>query len=262
MSAGDLFDRSHPESVFHVLDALEDRLGLTRGFCERLVTEDDWSFLIKLSALLETAITEAVTRKLNRPELEEPFSNVPLGDGQGGKVVFAFRLGLLNDDDRRAILHLSRIRNRCAHRVREVNFTLASYVAEDPKPFLRSFADYWTSGFVPQKREEAYKAALANPKAVLWRTGLLIVTLLAAQGETEKQRQQAEETRAKLLSVAATLAAYVLLAEPGTFTLRTGADVLSMGLGEIGRVADISRPPADTEGPGSLSLEGDPPPGR
>jgi hypothetical protein len=247
----DPFDRSHPESVFHVLDALEDRLGLTHGFCERLVTEDDWSFLIKLSALLETAITEAVTRKLNRPELEEPFSNVPLGDGQGGKVVFALRLGLLNDDDRRAILHLSRIRNRCAHRVREVNFTLASYVAEDPKPFLRTFADYWTTGFVPQKREEAHKAALENPKAVLWRTGLLIVALLAAQGETEKQRQQAEDLRAQIRSVAAKLAAYVLLAEPGTFTLRTGADVLAMDLGDIGRVVDITPQP-----------EGDPPPGR
>lgn len=249
MSAGDLFDRSHPESVFHVLDALEDRLGLTRAFCEKLVTEDDWSFLIKLSALLETAITEAVTRKLNRPELEEPFSNVPLGDGQGGKVEFAYRLGLLNDDDRRAILHLSRIRNRCAHRVREVNFTLARYVTEDPKPFLRTFADYWTTGFVPQRRAEAHTAALQNPKAVLWRTGLIIVALLAAQGETEIQRQQAEESRAKLRSIAATLASYVLLAEPGTFTLRAGADVTPMGLGDIGRAVDISRPPETDKPP-------------
>jgi len=81
MPAGDLFDRANPESVFQVLDSLEDRLGLTRGFCERLASEDDWSFLIKLSALLETALTEAVTRMLNRPELEEPFSLLPLGDG-------------------------------------------------------------------------------------------------------------------------------------------------------------------------------------
>jgi hypothetical protein len=224
VKARDLFDRTHPESVFHVLDALEHRLGLTHGFCERLINEDSWSFLIKLSALLETAITEAVVRTLGRPEIEEPFSHVPLGDAAGGKAAFAVRLGLLHRDEQKAIQNISRTRNHCAHRVREVSFDLKRYL-ETPKlrdAFLSDLANYWTTGFPPKQRREPHTAALENPKAVLWRTGLLIVALLAVQVEGAELRTRIEAARNELLPLAAKLAAYILLAEPGTFTLRAG----------------------------------------
>jgi hypothetical protein len=38
-----------------VLESLEKDLGLPRGFCFRLRHEDDWSFVVKLHALIESA---------------------------------------------------------------------------------------------------------------------------------------------------------------------------------------------------------------
>jgi hypothetical protein len=44
------------------LEALELDLGLPKGFCVKLIEEDDWSFVIKLHALLENAVSELITR--------------------------------------------------------------------------------------------------------------------------------------------------------------------------------------------------------
>jgi len=77
-------------------------------------------------------------------------------------------------------------------------------------------------GLVPHQREKEHKAALKNPKAFLWRTGLLIVAVLAEQGEGAIYKKRAEVAREELLPIAAKLAAYALFAEPGTFTLRSG----------------------------------------
>ncbi len=38
------------------LQELELDLGLPKGFCIKLLEEDDWSFVIKLHALLESAV--------------------------------------------------------------------------------------------------------------------------------------------------------------------------------------------------------------
>jgi hypothetical protein len=39
--------------IFNDVKAFERRLGLPVGFYERLLQEDDWSFVIKLNALFE-----------------------------------------------------------------------------------------------------------------------------------------------------------------------------------------------------------------
>ena len=44
------------------LQELELDLGLPKGFCFKLLEEDDWSFVIKLHALLESAVSELITR--------------------------------------------------------------------------------------------------------------------------------------------------------------------------------------------------------
>ncbi len=43
---------------------LESLLGLPNGFYNNLLAEDDWSFVIKLSALFEAASGQALATKL------------------------------------------------------------------------------------------------------------------------------------------------------------------------------------------------------
>ena len=43
------------------IQELEQALGLPKGFCFKLIEEDDWSFVLKLQALLESAISDLLS---------------------------------------------------------------------------------------------------------------------------------------------------------------------------------------------------------
>ncbi len=62
---------------FADLSGLEQNLNLPSGFLERLVEEDDWSFLIKSHAVVEAALTHLITSRAD-PSLRPLFLRLPL----------------------------------------------------------------------------------------------------------------------------------------------------------------------------------------
>jgi hypothetical protein len=58
---------------------IEKELGLPNNFLWNLRNEDDWSAIIKLHALLETAVTHLLVRFFGRDELEDVFATMELG---------------------------------------------------------------------------------------------------------------------------------------------------------------------------------------
>lgn len=181
---GSIFDTDNPGGIFPVLARLESRLGLPEKFCETFLAEDDWSFIIKLHALLEAALTDALVVKLGHPELERVVSNLSTSSAETGKIEFALALGLIERDERRCIKHLSRLRNEVAHSIRNVSFDLKGYVnaldADQKKEFVRDFAEW---GGV-KRSAELTRDALEYPKVLLWHGGLLITATLFMQSET------------------------------------------------------------------------------
>ena len=57
--------------IFHDVVQFEQCLGLPNGFYEKLLGEDDWSFIVKLSALFEAACSHILVKRLHAPELED-----------------------------------------------------------------------------------------------------------------------------------------------------------------------------------------------
>jgi hypothetical protein len=51
--------------------AVEVQLGIHVGFLDRLLHEDDWSFVVKAHALIDAAVSFLVTRALNEPALSD-----------------------------------------------------------------------------------------------------------------------------------------------------------------------------------------------
>jgi hypothetical protein len=185
-----IFDKDNPDGIFPVLARLETRLGLPAQFCETFRAEDDWSFIIKLHALLEAALTGALVSKLGHAELERVLSNLPTSSAEIGKVEFALALGLIRSDERRCIKCLSRLRNDVAHSIRNVSFDLKRYVdALDPdkkKEFVRDVAEW---GGVTRSAVLT-RFVLEEPKTVLWHSGLILSAVLFMQGESSELERQ------------------------------------------------------------------------
>ncbi|MEZ5541063.1 MAG: hypothetical protein R3F42_03370 [Pseudomonadota bacterium] len=97
---------------------LEEGLGLAKGFFVRLVTEDDWSFVIKLHALYEAAISKLITEKFGESRLESFVSRLELGDRARGKLRLAKDLELLDEEERKFISPLVKCEMNSCMRLR------------------------------------------------------------------------------------------------------------------------------------------------
>src|SRR5215218_5785634 len=89
---------------------LEQLLELPPDFIEGLLSEDDWSYVVKVHALLEAALTHLVIQA-NDPRLADVFRKLPLGGRRTGKQAFARALDLLDNASLDLIERVSELRN-------------------------------------------------------------------------------------------------------------------------------------------------------
>lgn len=122
---------------------LESELGLPEDWITFIAAEDDWSFVIKCHALLESAANRALTETLGRPNLLKFISRLELSGERTGKVSLLVNLGHLDSDCKRFISKLSELRNALVHEVANTNLTINEYLEHlsetDRKGFVKAF---------------------------------------------------------------------------------------------------------------------------
>ena len=125
--------------LFMGVDSFEKKLGLKKGFFDKLQKEDDWSFIIKLHALFEAVCTQLLVFHLGEDKLSETFSKLELSNKSIGKLVFLKKMELIGKDDRKFIYSLSELRNQLVHNVANCEFDLKEMVAKYSPAELRNF---------------------------------------------------------------------------------------------------------------------------
>lgn len=178
---------------FEAIHKLEGDLGLRVGFCEAILKEDDWSFIVKLHALLEAAISHLLTETLciatqgydadqvDKSALSKHFAWVELSDKRRGKTSLAHSLGLLFETEVRFINHLSELRNTLLHDVRNTSFSLNAHIASlDRQQSDKFIASFGHSVKSDEKLSAAFgkpvsrtKFVLENPKLCIWLSALV-----------------------------------------------------------------------------------------
>jgi hypothetical protein len=135
------------KQVQEAIKILESKLNIRAGFLDALLEEDDWSFVIKSHAVLETVISTLIVDHIGYDCLIEIFSRLELGNKQYGKIAFIKELELLNSDERRFILAFSKLRNLLVHNVSYINFSFDEYVRtldmNQKEEFISSFGYFY-----------------------------------------------------------------------------------------------------------------------
>jgi hypothetical protein len=192
-----------PDTIEDSVRALEEELGLPGGFLERLRDEDDWSFIIKAHALIESAVSHLVCIALGKPILAEVLSHLELSDKRRGKMAFASALGLVEKPDRRFINSLSELRNTLVHDVRNVGFSLSKYVAAVDSSALADFAkkfdSFSTGGSVAFEGNSVHPKEVFrhSPKTAIWWSTMLTIAILYQVKEMERFRSEAQVLRSE-----------------------------------------------------------------
>jgi hypothetical protein len=160
---------------------IEQELLLPAGFFGALLTEGDWSFIIRIHALLEAAVTHLLVENAQDPRLRKVYEALPLSNLRTGKLAFVRSLDLLNPQMVNFVAKLSELRNRVVHDVRNVTFSFAEYVAglseDQQRDFKRAFAFYADPGVNPGWKR-IQDEALDNAKFTIWWGGLGVLATI------------------------------------------------------------------------------------
>jgi len=112
--------------VFEKIRDLERELGLPEGFYRKLLKDDDWSFVIRLSSLVEAACTHALTHRLHAPELADALAFL----SQSARIGMLEDLDAVTKEQARILRRLATLRNGLVHKISNVEFTFTSYIAD------------------------------------------------------------------------------------------------------------------------------------
>jgi hypothetical protein len=188
----------------------EDTLGVPQEFIRRLLFEpDDWSFVLKLHALLEGALNRKLLELIGKPALEKPFRRIQM------RTMIAFAESLAAISKRAALFleGLGELRNRLVHDVSSVTFELDQWASDGSTTSVRSKL------IGPDARKGLAMAGPINPyRFVLWGQALAAMEELQSATVANRQRFSATidadvERRGRVESAAMRTALSKLLAE-------------------------------------------------
>ena len=165
------------------VDEFEERLGLPQGFYAHFLKEDDWSFVIKISALVEAACTHILSYKFRHPELEDNFSYLEQGNRKVGRVALLKKAGALYEDQAKILYSLAELRNSLAHNIKNTNFNFNEYVKKLDKNQKNKFVNEFGNGvkdeiLIGDVVVQRVTFVLENPKLAIWLTCHEIIACL------------------------------------------------------------------------------------
>jgi hypothetical protein len=187
-------------SIPRQLRRLEDYLGLPEKFTDKLLHEDDWSFVIKTQALIEVSCTHALAAHFRNPDLAESLATLDMGNKKYGKIVLLQKLGVLDSDAAGALREFSTLRNMLAHDIRAVGFSFEDHLTRLDKHQKRNFVDA-ASAYVKDVLEIAGKKVdrrvftLENPKFAWHITTTVILAIIHLEQETADVQREVDELR-------------------------------------------------------------------
>jgi hypothetical protein len=127
-------------SIEKDLKALEDRLCLDREFLNNLHdNESDWSFVIKLSALVEAACTHTIAVLIGYLGLEENLAYLDQSNSKVGRIKLLKEMEVIFPNQAKILSALATLRNQIAHNVKNVDFDFQKHLKCMDKNQVDSF---------------------------------------------------------------------------------------------------------------------------
>lgn len=106
--------------------------GISKKLLDSLDTDDDWTFVIKVHGILETALNHLILNRLQImhpvPKLVDIISRLETNDRRTGKIAFIKAYDLLPDEACLFVRMLSEVRNRAVHDIKNFDLDLVKYL--------------------------------------------------------------------------------------------------------------------------------------
>lgn len=186
------------DDLTEAAESLEKELNLPENFLQNLLEEDDWSFIIKLHALMEASVSYLLVHHFGDSRLSKIFEHLELSDAKKGKIAFVSELELLPSENRRFLRRLSELRNILVHNVINVKFNLENYVnglnKDQFSNFLKAVEVIDLSRIDFGKNNENLQSWIAySAKQLIYRYGIVTMGFIYWKRETAEFKRKIEE---------------------------------------------------------------------
>lgn len=169
-------------SMADQIPKLEAKLGIEIGFFNKLSDEEDWALIIKLHALIESAVSELLTEAFNKASLKDTFSMMELSNKRTGKMAFMTALRLLGDAERRYISSLSELRNKLVHNIQNVNYQLHEEVEKMDKQQFQQFIHKFNT-LATELDDNIRNLFRHDPGQAIWYGGMAVLGMIYLKHE-------------------------------------------------------------------------------
>lgn len=185
------------EQMFADVVSSVQKLGLPEGFYHNLLHEDDWSFVIKLSALFEAAATHALTARLGYPKLLDSFSYLDHANTKYGKIKLLKELEVISPEQAKFLTKLAELRNAFAHNISNVSMTFDQYIHSMVDSKQREAFVTWAGHGIHQEhvsvegnniRKQDF--VLDNAKLSIWGTAAEVLACIYVDADVSEHRNQ------------------------------------------------------------------------
>ena len=199
-----LTDEQFEQRLKESVAALESLLAIPPGFFTELLMADDWSFVVKLHALVESALTRLLEVAI-APDLPLEFLvSLDLSGGRHSKLQLLRLLGLIDSDGMKFVRGLSKIRNRLVHNVTHVGFIIKDYVgtldADQTNQFALELCHLFYCDSLSSTERLARKSdILENPKSYVWRSALFYLAVISMKIDTASLKMEVETLKRQSL---------------------------------------------------------------
>lgn len=183
------------------ISPIEKRLKLPKGFYQKLLEDDDWSFVIKLNAIFEALCTHVLAARLDAETLSNELSELPYADSKFGKLAMLKKLGALEVNQYKSLIELARIRNLVVHRIENIGFTLTQYLKQKDLNARKSFCNIFGYNAndiikIGNQSVQRNRFIFENPKLAIWLNALEILACLNLEFEIVDIKEKAKAYQA------------------------------------------------------------------
>lgn len=185
-------------------EELEAEIGLPKGFLKQLKDEDDWSFVIKSTVLIEASISTWLVDHLQQAELKKPLSFIDIGHPRYGKIELVNALGLTTSFDRKFLTTLIELRNKLAHGIENILFSFDCYVSNLDSNQKKQFAKSISYVYIDESDtgEALYppvEEMLSSAKEAIYLGVIFFMAIIGNKIRTKRSERHTEVLRVKIL---------------------------------------------------------------
>jgi uncharacterized protein with HEPN domain len=138
-------------------------------FLKKLLTDDDWSFIVKSHSLIESLVTELIVAKIDENKLKAVIERIPLHGEIVSKISISKTYELIPSDQIKFIKNISEIRNNIVHKFENLNFTFETYLSNLDKNQKKNWKNslIW-EGMNDQIKNRIEQEVFQTPKIAIW----------------------------------------------------------------------------------------------